>query len=105
MNGCMSDVLRSFFSYHVAVGSTMSEYRQVVDMRKSSVTSRSSLPVGASSRHVTSSGFCPPNPPKSLPCTPCVVPSRCLRKYSWPLPLEPRRLERHTNILRGKLAG
>ena len=25
MNGCMSDVLRSFFSYQVAVGSTMSE--------------------------------------------------------------------------------
>ena len=25
MNGCMSEVLRSFFSYQVAVGSTMSE--------------------------------------------------------------------------------
>jgi hypothetical protein len=37
MNGCMSEVFRSFFSYQVAVGSTMSEYRQVVDMRKSSV--------------------------------------------------------------------
>src|SRR5574337_654050 len=42
MKGCMSDVLRSFFSYQVAVGSTMSEYMHVVDMRKSSVTSRSS---------------------------------------------------------------
>ena len=29
----------------------MSEYRQVVDMRKSSVTSRSTLPSGASSCH------------------------------------------------------
>ena len=25
--------------------------------------------------------------PRSLPCTPLLVPSRCLRKYSWPLPL------------------
>ena len=53
----MSLVLRSFFSYQVAVGSTMSEYRQVVLMRKSSVTSRSSLPSGALSCQTTSSGF------------------------------------------------
>ena len=57
MNGCMSEVLRSFFSYHVAVGSTMSEYKQVVDMRKSSVTSKSSLPSGAFSCQATSLGF------------------------------------------------
>ena len=50
----MSLVLRSFFSYQVAVGSTMSEYRQVVLMRKSSVTTRSSLPSGALSCHTTS---------------------------------------------------
>src|SRR3546814_9402080 len=43
--------------------------------------------------------------PRSLPCTPCAVPSRCLRKYSWPLPDEPSRFERHTNMLRGQLAG
>ena len=50
----MSEVLRSFFSYQLAVGSTMSEYTQVVDMRKSSVTSRSSFPSGASSCQTTS---------------------------------------------------
>src|SRR3990167_5359169 len=113
INGCMSEVLRSFFSYQVAVGSTMSEYRQVVDMRKSSVTSRSSLPSGpppsACSRQSTSSGFAParmsPSEPSSLPCRPCVVPSRCLRKYSWPLPEDPSRLERHTKRFLGKLAG
>ncbi len=105
MNGCMSEVLRSFFSYQVAVGSTMSEYMQVVDIRKSSVTSRSSLPSGASSCQTTSSGFCPPKLPRSLPCTPWLVPSRCFRKYSWPLPELPSRFERHTNRLRGKLAG
>src|SRR4029079_7764549 len=104
MKGCMSLVLRSFFSYQVAVGSTMSEYRQVVLMRKSSVTSRSSLPSGALSCQTTSVGFASSGP-RSLPCTPCVVPSRCLRKYSWPLPEEPRMLERHTNRLRGELAG
>ena len=43
--------------------------------------------------------------PRSLPCTPWVVPSRCLRKYSWPLPDEPSKLERHTNMLRGQLSG
>ena len=100
----MSLVLRSFFSYQVAVGSTMSEYRQVVDMRKSSVTTRSSLPSGALSCQTTSGGLAS-SAPRSLPCTPCEVPSRCLRKYSWPLPEEPRMLERHTNMLRGQLAG
>src|SRR5512132_1306700 len=104
MKGCMSLVLRSFFSYQVAVGSTMSEYRQVVLMRKSSVTTRSSLPSGAWSCHTTSVGLASPVP-RSLPCTPCEVPSRCLRKYSWPLPDEPRMLERHTNITRGQLSG
>ena len=104
MNGCMSLVLRSFFSYQVAVGSTMSEYRQVVLMRKSSVTSRSSLPSGALSCQTTSAGLAS-SLPRSLPCTPLLVPSRCLRKYSWPLPEEPSRLERHTNRLRGQLSG
>ena len=92
----MSLVLRSFFSYQVAVGSTMSEYRQVVLMRKSSVTTRSSLPSGALSCHTTSVGLAS-SAPRSLPCTPWLVPSRCLRKYSWPLPEEPRMLERQTN--------
>ncbi|MNT10619.1 hypothetical protein D3C72_1454580 [compost metagenome] len=41
----------------------------------------------------------------SSPNTAFCVPSRYFRKYSWPLPLEPRMLERHTNMLRGKLAG
>src|SRR3972149_8062993 len=101
MKGCMSEVLRSFFSYQVAVGSTMSEYTHVVDIRKSSVTSRSSFPFGPSSCQTTSFGFTFPVAPKSLPCTPWRVPSRCLRKYSWPLPDEPRMFERHTNMLRG----
>src|ERR1700674_5242992 len=101
----MSEVLRSFFSYQVAVGSTMSEYMHVVDMRKSRVTSRSSFPSGASSRQTTSVGFCAPSSPSCLPITPCEVPSRCLRKYSCPLPDEPSRLERHTNILRGQFFG
>ncbi|MNC85668.1 hypothetical protein D3C83_12790 [compost metagenome] len=104
MNGCMSLVLRSFFSYQVAVGSTMSEYRHVVLMRKSSVTRRSSLPSGALSCHTTSCGLAS-SAPRSLPCTPWLVPSRCLRKYSCPLPLEPSRLERQTNRLRGQFGG
>ncbi len=39
------------------------------------------------------------------PARRCVVPSRCLRKYSCPLPDEPSRLERQTNRLRGQFAG
>src|SRR3569832_1143760 len=105
MKGCMSEVLRSSFSYQVAEGSTMSEYRQVVDMRKSSVTSRSSLPSAPLSCHTTSFGLASPSSPRSGPSTAFCVPSRYLRKYSWPLPEEPRRLERHTNRLRGKFFG
>ena len=37
--------------------------------------------------------------------TPCAVPRRCFRKYSWPFPDEPRRFERHTKRLRGQLTG
>src|SRR5487761_2625703 len=105
MNGCISEVLRSFFSYQVAVGSTISEYMQVVDIRKSSVTKRSSFPSGACSCQTTSLGFFLPSSPRFLPITPCLVPSRCLRKYSWPLPDAPRRLERQTKRLRGQLIG
>ncbi|MNL05808.1 hypothetical protein D3C87_1264210 [compost metagenome] len=97
----MSDVLRSSFSYQVAVGSTMSPYRQVVLMRKSSTVSRSSLP-SAAGRTLTSLGRMASR--SSLKTAFC-VPSRYLRKYSWPLPELPRMLERHTNILRGKFAG
>src|SRR3546814_13026299 len=43
--------------------------------------------------------------PRSLPSTPFSAPSRCLRKYSCPLPLAPSRLERHTKRLRGKFLG
>jgi len=55
-NGCMSVLLRSYFSYQVAAGSTMSENKVVLVIRKSRVSSRSSLPMGASSRHTTSRG-------------------------------------------------
>ena len=105
MKGCMSEVLRSFFSYQVAVGRTMSEYMQVDDMRKSMVTMRSSFPSGASSCHFTSRGFCSPISPRFLPWTPCLVPIRCFRKYSWPLPDAPNRFERQTKRLRGKFCG
>ncbi len=39
-----------------------------------------------------------------LPSKPLDVPSRCFRKYSCPLPDEPSRFERQTNMLRGQLA-
>ena len=70
MNGCMSLVLRSFFSYQLAVGRTMSEYTAVVDILKSIHTSRSSLPLGASSRHKASLGSGFPSARKSWFMTP-----------------------------------
>jgi nitrate reductase alpha subunit len=39
-----SEVLRSFFSYQVADGKTISEYRQVVDILKSRVPNKSTFP-------------------------------------------------------------
>ena len=75
-------------------------------MRKSSVTSRSSFPSGASSCQTTSFGFLRAGLAQVLAhARRAMVPSRCLRKYSWPLPEEPSRLERHTNMLRGQLLG
>src|SRR5690554_1235067 len=101
----MSEVFMSSFSYQVAVGKTISEYKQVVDILKSNVTHKSTLPSGASSCHTTSSGFASPVSPRSLFIKPCLVPKKCRNIYSWPLPLEPNKLERQTNILRGKFLG
>ncbi len=96
----------SSFSYQVAVGRTMSEYTQVEDMRKSRVVTRSSLPMAPSSCHSASVGLKPSaRLPRSSFITPFLVPRRYLSMYSWPLPELPRRLERQTNMLRGKLSG
>src|SRR5699024_5088719 len=92
MNGCMSVDERSYFSYQVAAGRTTSEKSVVDVMRKSLVTRRSSLPRGASSRHVIVLGR--RSGPASSARTAESVPSRCLRKYSLPLPDEPRMLAR-----------
>ena len=76
----------------------------VLVIRKSSVSSRSSLPAGASSCQVTSRG-------RRLrrrlgrPAPRASVPSRCRRKYSLPLAEEPSRLARQTVSTRGKFSG
>ena len=103
-NGCMSVIDRSYFSYQVAAGSTTSEYRPVVVMRKSTVTSRSSLPRGISSRQRTLDGRSPAGS-GSASGPSWTAPSRWRRKYSWPLPEEPSRFERQTKNTRGKLDG
>jgi len=101
-NGCMSVVLRSCFSYHVAAGRTTSANRVVDVIRKSRASSRSSFPSGASSRQVTSRGRwdCSASDAR----TEFSAPSRCLRKYSFPLPDEPSRLARQTVSTRGKFS-
>src|SRR5690606_39428028 len=99
----MSVVFRSCFSYQVAAGSTTADDIVGDASRKSGVSRRSSLPIGASSRHVTSrgrtlSGASPARSDES-------VPSKCLRKYSLPFADEPSRLARHTDSTRGKFSG
>src|SRR3990172_1904651 len=54
MKLCKSVEFRSFFSYHVAAGRTMSEYKAEVSMRKFKSTTRSIFPCGAVSCHTTS---------------------------------------------------
>ena len=102
-NGCMSVLDRSYFSYQVAAGSTTSENSVVDVIRKSSASSRSSLPSGASSRQATSRGRWPCGASRAR--TELDAPSRCLRKYSLPLPEEPSRFARQTVSTRGKFSG
>ena len=101
--GCMSVLDRSYFSYQVAAGSTMSESKVVDVIRKSADSSRSSFPPE-------------PRPPgrrravarrrrSSSAMTLEWVPSRYLRKYSLPLAEEPNRLERHSVSVRGQFSG
>src|SRR5690606_35984132 len=102
MNGCRSVLLISNFSYQVAAGSTISENRPELVMRKSMLTNRSVFPSGGCSSTCTSCG-----------CHECVVsvrtesspPIRCFTKYSWPFPLSPSRLDRQLKKTRGKLRG
>ena len=103
-NGCMSVVFRSCFSYQVAAGSTTSENSVVEVIRKSSDSSRSSLPSGASSCQTTSCGPLAPAAPRSARRD-ASVPSRWRRKYSLPLADEPSRLARHTVSTRGQFCG
>lgn len=100
MNGCISDVFKSCFSYrcgwknHVCI-------QHVVFIRKSNSVNKSICPralrpcsllwVSGSLLLRTLSRF--------------VYQSRYFKKYSCPLPDEPKILERHTNILRGKFWG
>ena len=102
-NGCMSVLERSCFSYQVAAGSSTSPNSPVEVIRKSMLTSRSSLPSGVSSRQVTSCGRASGG--VSSARTAFEVPSRCLRKNSLPLLEEPSRLARQTVSTRGQFSG
>ncbi len=105
MNGCMSEVLRSFFSYQVAVGSTMSEYSAVVHMRKSSVTSRSSLPSGASSTPLHFLWLGCAALAQVLALQAMAGAEQVLEHVFVALARQPSRLERQMNMLRGKFSG
>ena len=106
IKGCMSLVLRSFFSYQVAVGSTMSLYRQVVLIRKSTVHQQvPSLPWGTLSVQDDFGQLCFFGTKILALHAIAGAQQVCLRKYSWPLPDEQRMFERQTNMFRGQLSG
>ncbi len=99
----MSVLDRSCFSYQVAPGSTTSDSSVEEVCRKSSDSSRSSLPSGASSCHTTSRGRSSGD--ASSARSEEWVPSRCRVKYSAPLAEEPSRLARHRFTIRGQFRG
>ena len=101
--GCMSVLERSYFSYQVAAGSTMSESNVVEVIRKSADNSRSSFPSGVSSCQATSRGRTWALPSSAMTLE--WVPSRYLRKYSLPFADEPNRFERHSVRVRGQFSG
>ena len=103
MNGCMSVVDRSCFSYQVAAGRTMSETRVVDVLRKSVVIIRSSLPCGASSRQVIDCGRSWGS--SSVAEASESTPSMWRRKNSVPLAEEPIRLVRQFSRMRGQFSG
>ncbi len=75
----------------------------VLVIRKSRLTSMSSFPVGACSRHTTSSGRASGG--ASVARSDESVPSRCLRKYSFPFDDDPSRFARQIVSTRGKFSG
>ena len=103
MKLCMSVVFRSAFSYHVAAGSTMSEYSADVSMRKFRSTTRSIFPWGAFSCHIDFVNA------SLLPCPRrwrwCACPGSASRKNSWPLALAISALPRQMNHTRGQFSG
>src|SRR5699024_8962554 len=100
-NGCISVEEISSFSYHVAAGRTISEYKGVEVIRKSKETSKSNFP-STSSLQTISSGFSSSFGEASNPSE---APSKCFIKYSCPFAELEIRLERHTNSDFGKFSG
>src|SRR5690606_8247547 len=93
INGCMSVLLISYFSYHVAAGRTMSEYNPVPCMRKSILTNRSSFPAGVSPEFsISETDKFSGSPPNGWPC----VPNKYFKKYSCPFDELPIKLALQT---------
>src|SRR5690606_39047101 len=102
MNGCMSVLLRSYFSYHVAAGNTISENNPELVMRKSIAINRSVFPSGAFSVTLIVSGC---HEFFTSVITWFSPPIKCLAKYSCPFPLSPNKLDRQLKKIFGKLRG
>src|SRR5699024_873577 len=96
-NGCMSVDDKSCFSYHVAAGKMISEYKGVAVILKSNDISKSNLP-SVSSLHLISSGLA-----SSLGSAikPDLAPSKCFIKYSCPFAELEIKFERHKNKVFG----
>jgi hypothetical protein len=101
--GCMSVVDRSCFSYQVAAGSTTSEWRVWLVMRKSRVSIRSTFPIGASSLHRTSRGRRCSGVSSSVAAE--STPSRWRKKYWSPFAEEPSVFARQIDQIFGWFCG
>src|SRR3990172_4228026 len=97
---CMSVVFRSDFSYQVAAGRTMSEYRVEVSIRKLRSTTRSSFPSGAFSCQTRS--FTTPLATSFAVQLLLGAPITCLMKNSCPFALEEMALPRQMNQTLGE---
>src|SRR5690606_38507404 len=99
IKGCISVLLISYFSYHVAAGRTISENRPELVIRKSILTNKSVFPSGGVSEMCTISG-CQELSASAI--TWCSPPIKCFAKYSCPFPLSPSKFDRQLKNTRGK---
>src|SRR5699024_1109386 len=99
-NGCISVELKSFFSYQVAAGNTISENNPELVIRKSILINKSTLPSAGVSFKLIFFGCHEFFVSVKIESSPPIM---CFTKYSCPLPLSPSKFERQLKNTLGKV--